>query len=131
MTQKDTLMKEYIAGAGAAVAAYFAPIMVPVILIAAFDMIDFTIGVRAATKRGEKFTMSRAWSKTIDKIVGQGAALLVMLILQKHFFPGAPLIWVTQCAIMWVEVKSIQEKVKELYNIDIFKDAIKIMKRQK
>lgn len=131
MTQKDTLMKEYIAGSAAAVAAYFAPILIPVILIAAFDIIDFTVGVRAAKKRGEKFTMSRAWSKTIDKIVGQGAALLIMLLLQTHFFKGAPLIWVTQCAIMWVEVKSIQEKVKELYNIDIFKDAIKIMKRNK
>lgn len=124
-------MKEYIAMAAASLAAYFTPIFIPVLLIAGFDIIDFIVGVRAAQKRGEKFTMSRAWSKTLDKIIGQGAALLIMLILQSHFFKGAPLIWVTQCAIMWVEVKSIQEKVKELYNIDIFKDAIKIMKRNK
>lgn len=122
-------LKTYAIIALTSAAAYFAPLFVPLALIAAFDIIDFVVGVRAARKRGEKFTMSHAYSRTMDKITGQGAFMGLAFICQIHFFPNAPLIWITECAVMWVEVVSIREKAKELYGVDVFKDAIKIMKR--
>lgn len=108
-----------------------APLLIPFLLICIFDLIDFVTGVRASKKEGQKFTMSMAMDKTINKLTGQFAALIVAFILQKIFLNDLPVMKAIELAIVLTQVQSIRENVQTLLNFDILKDTYNLLKRKK
>lgn len=124
-------IQELIFNAFIAFLGIIAPLLIPFLIILIFDLIDFVTGVRASHKKGSTFTFSMAMERTIDKLTGQGAALIVAFVLQKIFLNDLPLMKAIELAIIITQAQSIRENVKNLIDFDILKDTVNLLKRKK
>jgi phage-related holin len=103
---------------------YFAPTFSVMMGISFLVLIDFVTGMVAAHKRGEAIT-SRKMRPTITKGMGYMLAILAAHIFQKHFLPTIEVMKIVSGLIAFIELKSLDENLKDMTGKSLFKQFFK------
>jgi phage-related holin len=103
---------------------YFAPTFSVLMGISFLVLIDFITGMVAAYKRGEAIT-SRKMRPTITKGMGYMLAILAAHIFQKHFLPTIEVMKIVSGLIAFIELKSLDENLKDMTGKSLFKQFFK------
>jgi phage-related holin len=103
---------------------YFAPTFSVMMGISFLVLIDFVTGMVAAYKRGEAIT-SRKMRPTITKGMGYMLAILAAHIFQKHFLPTIEVMKIVSGLIAFIELKSLDENLKDMTGKSLFKQFFK------
>jgi hypothetical protein len=85
---------------------------------------DFATGMLAAKKRGEVIS-SRKMRPTITKGIGYMAAILVAHTFEKSFMPDLNCLKIVSGLIALIELKSLDENLKDLTGKSFFKQFFK------
>jgi phage-related holin len=103
---------------------YFSPTFSVLMGISFLVLIDFITGMVAAHKRGEPIT-SRKMRPTITKGMGYMLAILAAHIFQKHFLPTIEVMKIVSGLIAFIELKSLDENLKDMTGKSLFKQFFK------
>lgn len=107
-----------------AIIGVFAPIQPMLITVFALILIDFTTGVVAAYKRGEKITSS-GMRRTISKLVVYEIGLMTGFLVETFLLSGVlPVVKLVAAAIGMVEIKSIFENLDSISGGSVFKTIV-------
>lgn len=106
---------------------YFYPTAQFLILIGFFVGADTITGVIAAKKRGEPIT-SKKFRSVIMKYAGYGVGVIVAHVLQSQWFPDVPAMKIISGLIAYSELISIDENIKDITGVSLFKFFIKKLK---
>ena len=106
---------------------YFYPTAQFLILIGFFVGADTITGVIAAKKRGDLIT-SKKFRAVITKYAGYGIGVLVAHVLQSQWFPDIPAMKIISGLIAYSELISIDENIKDITGVSLFKFFIKKLK---
>lgn len=107
---------------------YFYPAFSFILLVGFFVMADTITGVIAAYHRKEDLT-SKRFRDVISKYVVYGVAVLVAHVLQNQFFPDFPAMKLVSGLIAYSELMSIDENIKDITGVSLFKFFIKKLKK--
>jgi len=103
---------------------YFSPVF-PVLFGLGFIVLtDFVTGMLAAKKRGEVIS-SRKMRPTVTKGIGYMAAILVAHTFEKSFMPDLNCLKIVSGLIALIELKSLDENIKDLTGKSLFKQFFK------
>lgn len=103
---------------------YFSPVF-PVLFGLGFIVLtDFVTGMLASRKRGEVIS-SRKMRPTITKGIGYMAAILVAHTFEKSFMPDLNCLKIVSGLIALIELKSLDENIKDLTGKSLFKQFFK------
>jgi len=102
---------------------YFAPSLTLLYALIFFVIMDTITGVYASIKKGNKFTSKRL-RKTVPKLVGYACGILVAQVIQNTFTYDLPLGRILAAFVCYVEIKSINENIEILTNINMFQAVI-------
>lgn len=87
-------------------------------------------GLRALTLKPGEFSSKRMWD-SVNKF-GKGAIFIaVTFFLQKVLFPDIPLLKIIAGLMIASELKSIDEKAKEIYGFSLFDFLIEKLNKKK
>jgi phage-related holin len=103
---------------------YFSPTFSVLMGISFLVLIDFVTGMVAAHKRGEAIT-SRKMRATITKGMGYMFAILAAHVFQKHFLPNIEVMKIVSGLIAFIELKSLDENLKDMTGKSLFKQFFK------
>lgn len=103
---------------------YFAPVYPLIAAIGFFVFADFVTGIQAAKKRGEKITSSKM-KNTVVKFGAYGIAVVTSFLIEKHFLDGLPALKIISGLIAFIEVKSINENIRDITGKNLFDEVIK------
>jgi hypothetical protein len=103
---------------------YFAPVYPLIAAIGFFVFADFLTGIQAAKKRGEKIT-SKKMKSTVIKFGAYGIAVVTSFLIEKFFLDGIPALKIISGLVAFIEVKSINENMKDITGTDIFGEILK------
>lgn len=97
------------------------------VVIAAFFVLSDTItGALAAKKRGEKIRSLRLFD-TIPKFISYGIAILIAAVIEWKFAPEFPCIKGITLFVVYIELKSIDENIKDITGESFFKKIIQLI----
>lgn len=116
ITNKLTIMLAWLT-------IYFAPVYPLIAAIGFFVFADFVTGIQASRKRGEKIT-SRKMKSTVIKFGAYGIAVVTSFLIEKYFLDGLPALKIIAGLIAFIEVKSINENIKDITGMDLFGEVI-------
>ena len=105
-------------------AIYFAPVYPLIAAIGFFVFADFLTGIQAARKRGEKITSTKM-KNTVIKFAAYGIAVITSFLIEKYFLDGIPALKIIAGLVAFIEVKSINENMKDITGTDIFGEILK------
>ena len=103
---------------------YFAPVYPLIAAIGFFVFADFVTGIQAAKKRGEPI-QSRKMKTTVVKFGSYAIAIISSYLIEKLFLDGIPSLKIIAGLIAFIEVKSINENMKDVTGTDIFGEILK------
>lgn len=103
---------------------YFAPVYPLIAAIGFFVFADFLTGIQASRKRGEKIT-SRKMKSTVIKFGSYAIAIISSYLIEKLFLEGIPALKIISGLIAFIEVKSVNENLKDMTGTDIFGEILK------
>lgn len=103
---------------------YFAPVYPLIAAIGFFVFADFLTGIQAARKRGE-LIQSRKMKTTVVKFGSYAIAIISSYLIEKLFLEGIPALKIIAGLIAFIEVKSINENMKDVTGTDIFGEILK------
>lgn len=103
---------------------YFAPTFPLLASIGFFVFADFITGIQAARKRGELIT-SKKMKATVVKFSAYAISVITSFLMEKMFLEGLPALKIIAGLIAFVEVKSINENIKDITGKDIFGELLK------
>ena len=106
------------------VVIFFYPTAQFLMLIGFMVMMDTITGVMALSKTGEEFT-SKKFRAVIPKYTGYGVGILVAHVIQCQFFPEFPAMIMVAGLVAWSELVSIDENIKKITGVSLFKFFIK------
>lgn len=106
--------------------SFFTPIGWWLVAIGFFVIADFITGMLKAKKSGNKIE-SKKMFRTIPKFIGYGLGIIVAQVITLLFFPEFPSVKLMSGFIAFIEVKSIDENIKELTGYSLFGDIIKML----
>lgn len=87
-------------------------------------------GLRVLTLKAGEFDSKKMWA-SVNKF-GKGAIfILVAFFLQKFIVPDLPLVKITGGLMIASELKSIDEKAKEIYGFSLFDAVISRLTKKK
>lgn len=116
ITNKLTIMLAWLT-------IYFAPVYPLIAAIGFFVFADFVTGIQASRKRGEKIT-SRKMKSTVIKFGAYGIAVVTSFLIEKYFLDGLPALKIIAGLIAFIEVKSVNENIKDITGMDLFGEVI-------
>lgn len=123
-TTQDNMAKQYIVKyidlTLVYLVAYFSPAFGLMIGIGFLIAFDFVTGIMASKKRGEKIT-SKKMRPTITKGLGYMIAILAAHVFEKHFLQGFDVTKVVAGLIAFIELKSLDENLKDITGKSLFK----------
>jgi len=97
------------------------------VIMSFFVAMDLISGSVAAIKRGENFS-SKKLRNTVTKFIGYSIAVIVAWVLQNNFIEDFPLMRLVGVFICYIELKSINENVEALTNLNVFKAVLDQLK---
>jgi hypothetical protein len=103
---------------------YFTPVFPVLFGLGFLVLTDFITGMLASRKRGEAIT-SRKMRPTITKGIGYMAAILVAHTFEKSFMPDLNALKIVSGLIALIELKSLDENLKDLTGKSFFKQFFK------
>ena len=103
---------------------YFAPVFPLLAAIGFFVFADFLTGVQAARKRKELIT-SKKMKATVVKFSAYAIAVITSFLMEKMFLDGLPALKIIAGLIAFIEVKSVNENLKDITGTDIFGEILK------
>lgn len=103
---------------------YFAPVYPLIAAIGFFVFADFVTGIQAARKRGE-LIQSRKMKTTVVKFGSYAIAIISSFLIEKLFLDGIPALKIISGLVAFIEVKSINENMKDITGTDIFGEILK------
>ena len=103
---------------------YFTPVFPVLFGLGFLVLTDFATGMLAAKKRGEVIS-SRKMRPTITKGIGYMAAILVAHTFEKSFMPDLNALKIVSGLIALIELKSLDENLKDLTGKSFFKQFFK------
>ena len=107
---------------------FFYPTAQFLLLVGFMVVMDTITGVMALSKTGEAFT-SKKFRAVIPKYTGYGAGILVAHVIQQQFFPDFPAMKMVAGLVAWSELISIDENIKKITGVSLFKSVIKKLKK--
>lgn len=102
---------------------YFAPVYPLIAAIGFFVFADFLTGIQASRKRGEKITSTKM-KNTVVKFGSYGIAVVTSFLIEKYFLDGLPALKIITGLIAFIEVKSVNENIKDITGTDLFGEII-------
>lgn len=127
MKNWNMFLEKYFLGLIAYIAAYMSPVNEFIFATGLLVAADTILGVSAAFKNDEPIT-SKKLARSILKFLSYGAALIVALVIQRHFLRDFPSVQVIGGLIAFIEVKSIDEKLHKLTGYSFFEFLINKLK---
>jgi hypothetical protein len=121
---------QWVMAAVISVAAFFAPMWPSVLLVGFMSACDLATGVRAAKKRDD-YEGPKGLYRTMDKLIGQGVAILVGHVIGAVIFRNLPGAQIVAGAIVLVELRSIRRNIQTIYGFDILRDIAKHIRRKR
>lgn len=103
---------------------YISPLIPFMIIVTCFVIIDYFVGIQAAKKQEIPIT-SRRRKDSITKTLGYQATLMTAYLVERTFLPMFPVLKLMAGFIAYVEVTSIDEKVKVLTGKSFLKQITK------
>lgn len=103
---------------------YFSPVFPVLFGLGFLVLTDFVTGMLASRKRGEVIS-SRKMRPTITKGIGYMAAILVAHTFEKSFMPDLNALKIVSGLIALIELKSLDENLKDLTGKSFFKQFFK------
>ena len=109
MTETNNLFQAAVASAGTLITSFYshlAPWLVPGLVLV---LVDLRYGVLAARVRGEEIRLSRAWRRTINKMIDYLCWVTVAELMSRTFAVslGAPVVSMTMLFIIYgIEISS-------------------------
>lgn len=103
---------------------YFAPVYPLIAAIGFFVFADFVTGIKAARKRGEAI-QSRKMKTTVVKFGSYAIAIISSFLIEKLFLQGIAALKIIAGLVAFIEVKSINENMKDITGTDIFGEILK------
>lgn len=111
-------------------ALLLAPIIPSLIVTGVFIIVDLTTGIWASKKAKRKIT-SRRLRDTIDKTFVYNVSILLAFLIERYMVKDAfPILRVVLGLISLAEFKSISENLHEITGVDLYKRALKYLKKQ-
>lgn len=107
---------------------YFYPSFGFLLLVGFFVVADTITGVAAAYHRGEALT-SRRFRGVFPKYIVYGVAVFVAHVIQIEFLPDFPATKLVAGLIAYSELMSIEENIKDITGVSLFKFFIKKLKK--
>ena len=103
---------------------YFTPVFPVLFGLGFLVLTDFVTGILASKKRGEVIS-SKKMRPTVTKGIGYMVAILVAHTFEKSFMPELEAMKVVSGLIALVELKSLDENLKDLTGKSFFKQFFK------
>jgi len=116
---KVTLMEKYIIPLFIAISTYFAPTFYWFGAIGFFITADLVLRLIACKKTNEEIVSSKMW-RTVYKFGAGATFILVAFACEKLFIPDIPIMKIIGSYLILVELKSIDEKAKEMTGFSLF-----------
>lgn len=101
-------------------AIYLSPTLEFLLTVGFFVLADTITGVAAAIKINDPIT-SKKFRACIPKYVVYGTAVIIAHVLQKEFFMDFPAMKLIAGLIAYSELMSIDENIKKISGISLFK----------
>lgn len=120
--------EKYLVYAMSWMVIYFSPSFAFILLVGFFVVADTITGVAAASHRNEPIT-SKRMRQAVPKYIVYGIGVLVAHVIQKEFFPDFPALKLISGFIAYSELMSIDENIKDITGISLFKNIIKKFKK--
>ena len=127
MDERSNILSAAVAAIGAAIADFYSHLAWWLLLAAVLVLTDLRFGIKAARRRGEKIRASRAWRRTINKMMDYLCWVTVAEVCSRTFGVsiGAPIvsmgalliiygIEINSCFNNYFEYKGIQKKLNFL-----------------
>lgn len=109
---------------------FLSPIMPAIYATGFLISIDFVTGVWGAHKKKEKIS-SRKMRDTLDKILVYNMGIIIAHLIENYMLEGwIPFIRVVLGFVAISELKSISENLHKITGIDVYKKAIKYLKKK-
>lgn len=124
LVEKQDLMEKYILPFIITVTTFFAPALYWVSLIGFFILVDF--GLRSLIvirDNPSNWVSSKAW-RTVFKLGISLIFIISAFVSEKYIVPDVPVMKVIGSFLILVELKSIDEKAKEIFGFSLFSIVI-------
>lgn len=109
MTETNNLSQAAVASAGTLITSFYSHLAPWLVLGLVLVLVDLRYGVLAARVRGEEIRLSRAWRRTINKMIDYLCWVTVAELMSRTFAVslGAPVVSMTMLFIIYgIEISS-------------------------
>ena len=109
MTETNNLFQAAVASAGTLITSFYSHLAPWLVLGLVLVLVDLRYGVLAARVRGEEIRLSRAWRRTINKMIDYLCWVTVAELMSRTFAVslGAPVVSMTMLFIIYgIEISS-------------------------
>lgn len=109
MTETNNLFQAAVASAGTLITSFYSHLAPWLVLGLVLVLVDLRYGVLAARVRGEEIRLSRAWRRTINKMMDYLCWVTVAELMSRTFAVslGAPVVSMTMLFIIYgIEISS-------------------------
>lgn len=109
MTETNNLFQAAVASAGTLITSFYSHLAPWLVLGLVLVLVDLRYGVLAARVRGEEIRLSRAWRRTINKMIDYLCWVTVAELVSRTFAVslGAPVVSMTMLFIIYgIEISS-------------------------
>lgn len=109
MTETNNLFQAAVASAGTLITSFYSHLAPWMVLGLVLVLVDLRYGVLAARVRGEEIRLSRAWRRTINKMIDYLCWVTVAELMSRTFAVslGAPVVSMTMLFIIYgIEISS-------------------------
>lgn len=109
MTETNNLFQAAVASAGTLITSFYSHLAPWLVLGLVLVLVDLRYGVLAARVRGEEIRLSRAWRRTINKMIDYLCWVTVAELMSRTFAAslGAPVVSMTMLFIIYgIEISS-------------------------
>lgn len=109
MTETNNLFQAAVASAGTLMTSFYSHLAPWLVLGLVLVLVDLRYGVLAARVRGEEIRLSRAWRRTINKMIDYLCWVTVAELMSRTFAVslGAPVVSMTMLFIIYgIEISS-------------------------
>lgn len=114
-----TTIEKYILPLFIVLATYFAPTFYWFGAIGFFITADLVLRMILLKKNNEEIVSHKMW-RTVYKFGAGATFILVAFVCEKLFIPSMPVMKIIGSYLILVELKSIDEKAKEMTGVSLF-----------
>lgn len=128
MTDYKKILVEYFLIAATWLLTYFAPVFPLILAIGFLVACDLLTGLIKAKKEGGWCNIkSRKMRATISKFIVYGVSVMVAHVMEKTFLPDFPAMRVVSGLIALIELKSMDENIKEITGVSLFGKLLELL----